>query len=234
METKDYKFKLSKKALDLTGKKFGRLLVLEPIGRNKRLEVLWKCRCDCGNETIVKTAFLTHGHTRSCGCLQREKVSAIMTKHGMTGSPEHKAWSDMLQRCENPHHKAFDYYGGRNIKVCERWHDFRNFFADMGKRPEGMTLDRTENDGNYSPENCKWVSWKEQVMNRRPNSTGPNRQRCFFAVDWNTMNVFSADNQSQFARDHGLSREGIFLCLHHHQALHKGWTFSYCPEDQSC
>ena len=221
--------KLSGFCKDLTGQRFGRLVALEPVGRDKYNGILWKCQCDCGNTRIVHCHNLTSGNTKSCGCLHKEQAVALHLTHGMSHSSEYSTWKFMLQRCENPNHKHFKYYGGRDIRVCKRWHKFENFYEDMGQRPEGKSIDRIDNNGNYEPGNCKWSTPHEQMMNRRPNSKGPNQQKCFFACDWSTMRVYSSNNQSQFARDHNLNNSKISVCLHNQQSSYKGWTFSYCP-----
>lgn len=150
---------------DLTGKRFGRLLVIKRAP-NKNRHVYWKCRCDCGNVVIVRGDALTRGSTVSCGCYHKDAV----TKHGMYNTPIYAIWSSMLQRCENPNATGHDNYGDRNIKVCKRWHKFENFYDDMGDRPsEEHTLDRIDNDGDYEPGNCRWATWEQQGRNRRDN-----------------------------------------------------------------
>ena len=153
---------------DLTGKRYGRLLVL---GRDftprhtKNKRVWWACLCDCGGTVSVVSLRLKLGQTRSCGCLLKE----IKTTHGMTGTPTYKVWDGMIQRCNNPLDANYNNYGGRGIKVCERWHEFKNFVADMGVRPNNLELDRNDNAKGYSPDNCSWVTRKENCRNTRHN-----------------------------------------------------------------
>lgn len=125
-----------------------------------------QARCACGSDAAVP--FSQWGITKSCGCLHRETVIARSTKHGMAGTSEYDIWSAMIQRTTNPKNKAWDSYGGRGIGVCDRWLRFENFYADMGPRPAGLTLERVDNDRGYSPENCKWATYVEQRHNQRP------------------------------------------------------------------
>jgi hypothetical protein len=161
---------------DLTGQHFGRLIVLGISHRQRRslriVIIHWRCRCTCGAETSVSTSDLRSGNTQSCGCLKLETAGKQSITHGHTSggwSITFRAWSEMKTRCYNTKTKSFKHYGGRGIKVCNRWRNsFENFLADMGKKPVGLTLDRINNEGNYTPSNCRWATYSEQNKNRRP------------------------------------------------------------------
>jgi len=168
--------------VEMIGKRFGRLFVLEEVERSKSGQFCFKCICDCGNiKTVIKYHLLS-GNTKSCGCLQRETVTVLKTTHNMYSTPTYKSWSYMLSRCNNPNDTAYEYYGGRGIKVCGRWHEFVNFYKDMGSCPKGLTIERKNNDLGYSKENCYWATRTIQSRNqrlRKDNTTG------IAGVKWN-------------------------------------------------
>lgn len=152
--------------LDLTGQRFGMLVALYLHSRAKG-QAVWFCRCDCGAESKVVLGNLRRGHTTSCGCQRAAATARNKTRHAMYGTPTYRSWSSMLTRCTNPANHKFAYYGGRGITVHEAWKSFDAFYADMGERPEGTTLGRKDNDGNYEPGNCRWESAKQQGRNKR-------------------------------------------------------------------
>lgn len=149
------------------GVRFGRLLVIEERQRGQRTVL---CRCDCGTEKAFTATNLRAGKTTSCGCVRRETTARRNSRHGLSGTPEHNIWKEMRQRCRNPKHARYADYGGRGITVCQRWDSFASFLADMGQRPPGLTLERTNNDRGYEPGNCRWATYQEQRANQRPRS----------------------------------------------------------------
>lgn len=159
------------KTVDIKGQRFGRLTVLSFSHLGKHNKAHWLCRCDCGTERTFVGSYLRNGDTKSCGCLFRETAIDKLppARHGMSQTPLHRTWSSMLERCNNPNNNSYRHYGGRGITVCDEWHIFENFYADMGNRPKGYSLDRIDNNKGYYKENCRWATNLEQSNNKRTN-----------------------------------------------------------------
>lgn len=186
---------------DLTGRVFGRLTVIsyQPSTR-------WVCRCECGNITVAMTSTLNNGLKRSCGCLVIDTLRKNATKHGGASgrkSPTWKTWYEMIRRCRSKTRKCYKHYGGRGIKVCDRWKDYGNFKDDMGEKPIGMTLGRIDNNGDYEPTNCRWETIDEQSNNKRTSR--------FLEIDGERRTI------SQWARAYGLDPQVAF------SRLQQGW-----------
>lgn len=171
---------------DLTGQRFGRLTVLAFHSVDKSRNVRWACRCDCGVEKVIQKAALVSGSQISCGCAKREHLLSMTTTHGQSvvGSGAYKSWREMHQRCRNRNRPMSRHYCDRGIEIDRRWFDFEEFHADMGERPEGLTLERIDNDGPYSKSNCRWATMAEQNRNKRSNRIAVIDGRSMIVMDW--------------------------------------------------
>jgi hypothetical protein len=169
--------------IDLTGRTYGRLTVVRRLGTQGR-NILWLCECACGESTTVTRPNLQSGHTRSCGCL----VNAQNATHSMSRSRVYRIWKNMLSRCHNTKSTAWQHYGGRGIAVCDQWrqaHGFARFISDMGEPPsKAHSIDRIDNDGPYSPDNCRWATRNVQSRNKRSNRTLTWNGLTMPVIDW--------------------------------------------------
>ena len=193
--------------VDLSGHRFGRLLVLYRDENGKCGKVRWRCLCDCGQETVVFARGLTSGNTTSCGCFRSEFMTNQKTTHGMANTRLYRAWVNMRNRCNYTKDKFYPDYGGRGIKVCDEWQQsFEAFeaWAMANGYEDHLSIDRIDNGGNYCPENCRWTTMAEQAKNKRNNHYITHNGETHTVAEW--------------ARITGLNLSTI------HRRLNKGWT----------
>lgn len=165
--------------LELTGKRFERLTVIERAGPDSRGAICWHCRCDCGKERSFRGSDLKRGFIKSCGCWNSEVTTARNTSHGGSATRLYHIWQAMKNRTQNiGDARAFGYYGARGISVCSEWQQFEPFraWALANGYADNLSIDRVDNDGNYEPSNCRWADQATQVRNRRPWGTATMRK----------------------------------------------------------
>lgn len=175
---------------DLTGMKFGRWTVLGYSHTNGLRALYWTCKCECGTIKEVSGNSLRNNRSKSCGCLSKEVSREVGKKsnksHGQFGTPLYFVWNSMKQRCNNPNSTSYSDYGKRGISVCDEWSEFEPFYrwAMLSGYKQGLSIDRTDNNGNYHPENCRWVSGKKQCRNRRSNKRFTYNNKNLTLVEW--------------------------------------------------
>lgn len=210
------------KFINLTGQKFGRLLVLERVENyiqpNGTIKARWKCLCECGKRCIVCSSELRYGRTKSCGCFKLEKIKANMETHGKSDTRLYIVWKSLKKRCNNPKDKYYHIYGGRGITVCDEWlHNFQAFYDwsiangyDETAPIWQCTIERTDNTKGYSPDNCKWTTNKEQANNRRNNHL----------IEYQGKK----QNLTQWAKEYGIKAPTLRMRLKHGWSIEKSLT----------
>jgi len=169
------------KGKDITGRRYGKLVTLGPVDKTLAGQVIWLCRCDCGNQNAIRATDLIEGRYESCEvCRNLEKS---LRCGGQREHPLYATWRGMWRRCTDKSNNSYKNYGARGITVCDEWRDFERFIHDMGAKPDGYTLDRIDNNAGYSRENCKWSTWKSQHRNRRNNRMVEHEGRMFCVAE---------------------------------------------------
>ncbi|MCU7525666.1 MAG: hypothetical protein HF308_14405 [Ignavibacteria bacterium] len=206
------------KVIDLSGMRFGKLMVIERDWTIKAQFAMWKCVCDCGNETTVASVKLTGGRTKSCGCL----VGTTYFKHKEAGTRLYKIWVGIKDRCGNRKTPIYVHYGDRGIKICDEWEynyeSFRDWALNNGY-DDSLSIDRIDVDGDYEPNNCRWVTQKQQMGNTRAN--------VWFTAISPSGETYVSRNQREFAEEHGLYYQNVNHCLTGRIKSTGGWKFVY-------
>jgi hypothetical protein len=154
------------KKIEMVGKKYNMLTVMLDVGYSHGQQS-YLCSCDCGNKLVIAGQRIRNGQSKSCGCLARKQTSQRHKTHGLSKTPEYRAWAKIKMRCTNPNDPNFYRYGGRGVGMCDEWYNsFEQFYKDLGKRPNGMSLDRIDNNQGYSKDNCRWATPQQQAANR--------------------------------------------------------------------
>lgn len=204
------------------GDVYGHLTVLHSVpSHTKNRDTYWKCRCECGNTKVVAGGALRHGRTKSCGCQARNGRRNAHKTHGWTGTPTYFSWHHAHARCRSLRPSIYKDYGARGIAVCERWSKFENFLADMGVRPNGLTLDRIDNDKGYEPGNCRWATRTTQQGNRRNTLRFQGMTVAEWAEKLGVTKQVIHRRLRDFQSVHLPSREGK---VHHRAQLYDGKT----------
>jgi hypothetical protein len=199
---------MNKNIKDITGERFGRLVVIEMAGRNSSQSVMWKCQCDCGNIVIVVGTSLRLGTTVSCGCYHKDRLIELQTTHGMSKAPLGKVFQAMKQRCYCESCNIYYRYGGRGIYICDEWLEDRNTFfiwANSNGYKKGLQIDRIDNNGPYSPENCRWVNNTINNRNKRTNRLLTFEGKTLPSIEWaEEKGIVSGTIASRLARGHSV------------------------------
>lgn len=207
---------MGRKPIDLTGEKFGRLTAIKRIGLNKRNEIIWLFKCDCGNNKVALANDVKRGNTRSCGCLQYERIVECHTTHGYSRTRLYRIYSGMKHRCYDIKNKDYKFYGGRGISICNEWLDFIPFhdWAMSHGYCDNLSIDRIDNDKGYSPSNCRWATVLEQAHNRRRSG----RTGALFTINNETKSI------AEWARYFGIQYNIVWKRLRNGRDVEKAFT----------
>ena len=193
------------------GNKYGRWMVKEFSHHDKYRNDYWVCECECGEFKTVQGGHLRNGSSKSCGCLQKELAAKKKFIHGLSYHPLKPIYYTVLSRCHNPNNKEYNNYGGRGIKVCKRWRNsIKNFIEDMGERPDSQSIERIDNDGDYSPDNCKWATQSEQCRNNRNTRLITYKGKTQCLKDWSKELGIKYSTLSGRINQYGWSIENAF------------------------
>lgn len=205
------------KWIDLTGRRFGRLTVVEVDQRgcaDNDYVTTWKCVCDCGNMITTRTACLRRGYTQSCGCLRSELSAQRTTKHNGKDTRLYAIWKGMRGRCNNPNVRCYGRYGGRGIHVCDEWNDFVAFrdWSNTHGYAEDLTIDRIDNNKDYSPDNCRWVDLITQANNKRNNCHVVYKGKTYTLAQLQALTGVNSTTIASRIRNRGMSVEDAVEC----------------------
>ena len=208
----------------IIGKKFGRLTVTEEHERGRN-GTYWKCDCDCGNEVWVYRGKLTIGHTKSCGCIVR-------SLDGLSKHPLYDTWTGIKDRCYNKNSQSYKNYGGRGIKLSKDWENFKSFYNWSIKNgyKKGLSIDRINNDGNYSPDNCQWITVSENTAKANKNLVRRKTKHTYYGIS-PTEQHFEFSNAAEFSRENNLNANGIRRVARGERETYKGWKFGYTKNE---
>lgn len=214
--------KYNNRSFNLAGRTFNRLTVEGFAGRDCRGNYIWSCRCECGTETLVSAHYLKNGGIKSCGCLVNDVCGTATRTHGLSKTRLYGLWCNAVRRCTLPTHRDYENYGGRGIKMCDRWRQsFEAFLQDMGQRPSPRhELDRIDNDGDYEPGNVRWATRKEQCRNTRHNRFVEYNGERLTIAEWSERTGISARTiQKRLHR--GCTMDRVFFLGRLHRSCYK-------------